>query len=137
MRRSLRLGCFVSALALLVAGCEDATPGPTTPTDPVLTTETFTGTLTTNGGVSFPFGVVSSGTVTATLTSVTDPELVIGIALGTWNGTSCAIVVARDQANQGDAVVGTAGSLGNLCVRVYDVGNVTDPQDITISVEHP
>lgn len=137
MPRSLRLGSLAIALAVLLAGCEDATPGPTTPTEPTLVTSTFTGTLTSAGGVTFPFAVSSSGPITATLTAMTDSALVVGIALGTWNGSACTIVVARDMAVQGDAVNGTAGSLGTLCVRLYDVGNVTDPQDFTIAVEHP
>lgn len=137
MRRTLRLGCLASVLALLVSGCEDTTTGPTTPTTPDLTTSTFTGTLTASGGVTFPFEVASSGPITATLTALADAELVVGLALGTWNGTACTIVVARDSATQGDTVTGTAGSLGNLCVRIYDVGNVVAPLSFELQVEHP
>ena len=138
MRRSIRLGLLVSALtAVLAAGCEDATPTPTTPSNPVLTTETFSGTLGINGATTFPFGVISSGPVTTTLTTVSDAAIAVGLALGTWNGVACQIVLARDGAVQGDIVLGQASNIGNLCVRVYDIGNVVAPVTFTITVSHP
>jgi hypothetical protein len=139
MRRSLRLGSLASVLAaaLLVAGCQDDTPSPTTPTDPVLVTTTFNGTLTMSGGVTFPFAIGSSGPVTATLTTLADTALVVGISLGAWDGSSCAVAVARDTARQGDAVTAEASQAGNLCVRIYDVGNLTDSQTFQLDVRHP
>jgi len=138
MLRSIRLGLLaVAASAALAAGCEDVTPSTTTPTEPVLTTDTFDGTLTANGAVTFPFTVVSSGPVTATLTAVSDTSIAIGLALGTWNGLACQIVLARDGALQGDLIIGQASNVGALCARVYDVGNVVDPVTFTITVEHP
>lgn len=138
MRRSICHGAFALSLsALLLAGCEEVTSTPTTPTDPVLVSTSFTGTLTASGGVTFPFGVASSGPVTATLTTVSNSTLVVGVSLGTWNGSACTIVVSRDVAVQGDAVAGTSGSFGSLCVRIYDVGNVVDPVTFEITVIHP
>lgn len=137
MFRSFRYGCLAAAVLFAAAGCEDTTPNPTTPTDPVLVTDTFTGILPKGGGVTFAFPVSSSGPVTATLTALATSDLVVGLALGTWDGTACTITVARDSATQGAQVQGQAGSFGSLCVRIYDVGNVIDPQDFTITVAHP
>ena len=61
----------------------------------------------------------------------------VGLSLGTWNGTSCQIVLANDKATQAAVVIGTASSAGSLCVRVYDVGNVADPITYEIQVVHP
>jgi hypothetical protein len=137
MRRSICLGLLISAVTAFAAGCEDATPTPTTPTTPVLTTDTFSNTLTANGAVTFPFAVASSGPVTATLTTVSDATIVIGLSIGTWNGNACQVVLARDGAAAGDSIVGQASNLGNLCARVYDIGNVVAPITFTITVEHP
>ena len=68
-----------------------------------------------------------------------EPEsaTVVGLSLGTWNGTACAIVIANDAAVQGTIVLGQTTGSGSLCVRIFDVGNVVDPLDFTINVIHP
>src|ERR671936_150443 len=64
------------------------------------TTNTFTGTLTTNGGTSFSFTAVAAGPVKATLTDVSG-GVAIGFSLGTWDGTTCHLVMANDAAVAG------------------------------------
>ena len=78
--------------------------------------------------------------MTATLTTLgPDNTLVMGMALGTWNGTTCQIVLANDTATQGTIITGGVSSFGSLCVRAYDVGNITAAQPFTyeITVVHP
>jgi hypothetical protein len=77
--------------------------------------------------------------VTATLTAVgPDNTVVIGLSLGTWNGVVCHIpTLANDQAVQGSTVTGQATSLGSLCVRVYDVGRLTETISYEVQVSHP
>lgn len=109
---------------------------PTTPT--TTTTDTFSGTLTRNGAATYPFATLQFGTVTVTLTIVgSDNTVAIGLGLGTWNGTSCQVVLANDQATQGNAIIGTVNAAGSLCARVYDVGNVVDPLPYEVQVVHP
>jgi hypothetical protein len=125
-------------LALPVAACDDDTPTtPTTPRDPV--TETFTGTVTQNGANTQTFSTAGSGTVTATLRAVgPDSALVIGFSLGNWNGTSCQIILARDDSTVGAVLSGTMTGAGNLCLRMYDVGNISStPATYTVEVVHP
>jgi hypothetical protein len=126
-------------LATAIAGCGNdltSTP-PTTPTAPTVT-DTFTGTLTRNGGVTHPFVGSSSGTVTATLTSVApDATVVVGLSLGTWNGNACQVVLAKDNAVQGSIVVASASSAGNMCARIYDTGHLVNPITYQITVVHP
>jgi hypothetical protein len=146
MRRLLP-GILLFALATSLAGCNDDnnnTPTtPTTPTTPAApaVTETFTGTLNRNGGVTFPFTATAGGTVTVTLTTLTPTStLIIGMSLGTWTGSACQAVVPNDAATQGTIVTGTVTAAASLCARVYDsAANVTaaQPQDFTLTIVHP
>jgi hypothetical protein len=132
----LLLGCVLTAVA--AAGC-DSTATVTTPTTPgVSTTESFSGSISVNGAVTYQFTSSSRGTVTATLTTVgPDTTLIIGVSLGTWNGTSCQVLLANDAAAQGATVLGTVSGVGNLCLRVYDVGKLTGTATYTVDVTHP
>jgi hypothetical protein len=150
MRRSIRRALLqkgvAAALALAslsVAGCSDnnTTNTPTTPTTPTApsVTETFSGTLTTNGAASYAFVVTTSGIVTVTMTAV-DPSTSqsFGLGLGTWNGQGCQIIIANDAALVNTTVTGTVSAATSLCARVYDAsGKVTDPLTYTITVVHP
>ena len=135
-----RTGFLLLSVAALTAtaACDDNTLVSTNPTPIVTTSETFTGTLTRNGAVTHQFSVSSRGNVTATLTKI-DPDsgMTIGISLGTWNGTSCQTILANDQATVNSTLLGTVSGVGNLCVRVYDVGKLTASQNYSIDVVHP
>jgi hypothetical protein len=131
---------LVLALALGAAGCDsDEPPTSTTPTTPTVpVTETFGGSLNTNGGLSFSFQATAAGVVTATLKTVSpDNAIEIGLALGTWNGVTCQIVLANDKAKQAITVTGNVSTAGALCVRVYDVGQVTQLTTVEVVVVHP
>ena len=134
------LGAVVLVASFTAAGCDDATlpAGPSLPSAPVLT-ENFSGTLTINGAITHPFVVITSGTVTATLVTVSpDAEVPVGMSIGTWNQTtqSCAIVIANDLALQGRILFGTAQNSGAFCVRMYDVGRLTAASDYEVVVSH-
>ena len=142
--RRLIPGILLVALVAGAAGCDDNTPTtPTTPNTPTTpgasTTETFTGTLNKNGGVTYPFTAASGGTITLGLTSVApDATLPIGMSLGTWTGTACVIVIASDAATQGTVVTGTVTAAASLCARVYDAaGNVPASENFTVTIVHP
>lgn len=125
--------------ALVMSGCGDDTPTtPTAPTTPTITTETFSGTVTRSGGVTHSFSTQASGTVTATLTAFAAEEgTKIGLALGTFNGSTCQLVITKDDAGLSSSVVGAVSALGLLCVRIYDVGSLTGAVDYEIQVSHP
>jgi len=126
--------------ALLVAGCDNGPIVTPTPIGPSVT-QTFTGSLTRNGGDTHQFSSLSRGTITATLTSVNpDSSLAIGVSLGTWNisTSSCQIILANDNATVGTGVTGSVSGVGDLCLRVYDAkGNVTTSQNYSVDVVHP
>ena len=137
--RLLILRALLASLAVTAAACSGLIDElPTTP-DPVITTETFSGTLTVNGGQTHQFFTGATGAVTATLTSLgeTPPETV-GFSMGTMAGATCTIVLANDQAVVTSVLTGTVSTLqGALCVRMYDVGKLTRPVDYTFTVSHP
>jgi hypothetical protein len=133
-----RLGALLVLAVLSAQACGDSTI-PTTPTTPVtITTTPFSGTLTVNGANTHPFTATGRGTVTVTLTSIgPDTTTIIGLSFGIWNGTACQIWKADDQAAQGDFLDGVVSGVGELCVRVYDVGNLTAPATYSVDVSHP
>lgn len=134
----------VTALALALAGaagCDNTnTTGSSvasTTTPSVTVTESFTGTVIAKGAVTFPFAVSAAGTVTAVYSAITpNSSQVLGLALGTWNGTSCGVIIANDAATTNVTVAGATTAAGNLCVRVYDVGKLTETQTFTLLVTH-
>lgn len=136
-RLLVRSVSFALALAVTSACGNDSVTIPTTPTpDPI--TETFSGTLTPNGAATHTFSSSASGSVSATLAAVgPDDTIVMGLALGTWNGTGCAVIIANDTAVQTAVIYGNVTQAGQLCVRAYDVGRFTEPTNYEISVVHP
>jgi hypothetical protein len=141
MFRPSLCGALCLTVAMLgAAGCDDNTgTPPIVPTPVEITEPPFTGTLTINGGVTQSFSVNGTGTVTAILDSLTpnpDNSVVIGVQLGTWNGTSCQIVLTNDNAGVGSGVAGQANAAGSLCARVYDVGRLTEPVTFSLTIKH-
>ena len=138
--RPIVRGMLLCAFIALGAACDNNTT-PTTPTPPVLTTDTFTGTLVANGGITHQFSASRTGTVTATLTAVgPDSSKTVGFSMGTVIGTVCQAVLANDAAVQNAALSATASTQGTYCVRIYDVGSITaatGPFTYTITVQHP
>jgi hypothetical protein len=132
----LRAFLFIAVLGF-TAGCGDDIV-PTTPTpDRPQVTETFSGTLTVNGGASHSF-TSGSGLITVTLNTLSpDSAATIGVSLGTWNtNSSCQVVIAKDSATQADSVVGNASTTGSFCARVYDVGRLGAATEYTLTVVH-
>jgi hypothetical protein len=140
MRRSWIVPMLlVIVVAAGAAACDDETP--TTPTTPAPTvTDTFSGNVNQNGAQTHSFSTAAGGRVTATLKQVApDSALVVGFDLGSWNGSSCLIVLRNATATTGAVLTGTMSGIGELCVSVYDVGNIsaTSPAAYTVEVVHP
>jgi hypothetical protein len=98
----------------------------------------FSGTLTQNGAITFPFTVSGSGAVSAVVDSVQpDSTIAFGMSLGTWNGSFCQAVLTNDSQLQGQAIQGSVSTAGSLCLRIYDVGNLAQPETFVVEVGHP
>jgi hypothetical protein len=137
MVRLLFRSASLAAAVLVMTGCGDDVQTPTTPTpDPV--TEVFTGRVTVNGGATHIFNASFPGSLTATLSNIgPDENPTVGLLLGTWNGTACAVQIVQDAAVRTSVLYGTVNQAGQLCVRIYDVGRLSTAQDYEITVVHP
>jgi hypothetical protein len=138
--RQLILRIAIISLAATASGCSGLIDElPTTP-DPVITTETFNGTLTVNGSQTHAIFTGATGAVTATLTSLGEaPPSRVGFSMGTLSQTGvCTVVLRNDNAVVNSALTGTVSTLqGSLCVSVYDTGAMTAPLDYIFTVSHP
>jgi hypothetical protein len=139
-RVSLRLP-IVGLFLIATAGGACSSANTTTPTSTAATTytETFSALLSPAGALIFPFQTNTAGTVTASLTTISpDTGLTLGISLGVWDGTTCAIVIDDPTAAQAATLTGAVAAAGALCVRVYDSGGVlTQNESILVTVTHP
>jgi hypothetical protein len=141
MTQPLFRSVFLLLLVVTAAGCstdDEALFGPT-PVIPDPTTVVVSGSVTPNGAFTHPFVTQSFGTVTATVVTLgPDPEALIGVALGTWNGALCQVILANDQAKQGTIVTGNVSSIGTLCLRVTDArGTLPGEATFDIQLVHP
>jgi len=137
-RQTLRVFPVLVALAFVACDSQDPFEIPTSPDPPAIITETFNGTVTPNGAQAHPFATQASGSVTATLKFlVPDPAIPMGFALGTWNGSNCALVITKTDAVENTVIIGAVSALGNLCVYIHDVGNLNAPTEYEIEVLHP
>ena len=92
MDRFTKAAILLGTLCLTAAACSDNSSTTTTTPTPTPLTDTFSGTLTPNGGATYQFTALASGIVTATLSALDgDSPPTIGLSLGTWNGNACAI----------------------------------------------
>jgi len=144
MRSSIfRRLAVVSAIALMALGTTACDSGddttPTTPTVPTpVVTETFAGSININGAATFTFPTTAGGTVNATLRTLTPVSTVqVSLALGTWNGVNCQVVLNNDRASQGGTITGNVSGAGTLCVRISDIGQITQQTGFEIVVVHP
>jgi hypothetical protein len=131
---------ILATLAVTASACKGLIDEfPTTP-DPVITTETFTGTVTVNGSATHPVFTGATGSVVATVTSLgEEPPSKIGFSMGTLGLTGvCNVVLKKDDAVVNTVLTGTVSTLsGSLCVSVYDTGALTAPVDYSFTVSHP
>ncbi len=139
-RRSIPVLVF----SVVAAGCSDDTLLFPTPVIPDPTTVVVPGSVTPNGAFTHPFNTNSFGSVQVTLVSLeaegggdSEEPVVIGLALGTWSGQACQVVLANDRATQGVIITGNVGSVGSLCVRVYDVGTLSGTASFQVQIVHP
>jgi hypothetical protein len=126
------------AALLFVVSCGGEEDTPTTPPPAPRDPDSFSGVLAQNGVVIHPFTVTGPSQVTAQLVSLTpNADKVIGMSLGTWNGSICQIVLDNAATKQGDVVEGATQTVGEFCLRVYDPnGSVVPAQLYVVLVHH-
>ena len=135
----------ILAVAVLATGAcsNDTLASLTTPTNPTIFTDTFTGTLSQNGSFTHSFTTASLGAVTVTIVGLApNSSQIVGLSLGVWNGSACSTSPqtggsSSDTATSGSSITLNASAAGSLCVRLYDVGFITAPVLYTLQVTHP
>ena len=132
---------LISASALvfvcsLAAGCSDD-PAPTTPEPPTQITETFEGTINLLGADMHTFTTTQTGQATATINSLTPNSAArVTFMFGTWNGNYCTVTFVTDDATTNTQFIGTASGPGAFCVRISDIGKLTEPTTYSVTVSH-
>ena len=139
MRRKLFRPFLAAGLLVTVAACDSGSlTAPTQPGPSPTVTDTFTGTLSINGAMTYTFTSIGAGTLQATLKTVLpDSTIPVGFSVGIWNGTTCQITLANDNAFQGTVILGNVNGSGVLCTRVHDVGKLVDAASFEITIVHP
>ncbi len=128
-------GAFLVALTLaaLAASCGSptsptitttttTTTSTTSTTSYTLATETYDGTLTTGGSNTYIFHA-TPGVINVTMASMNPSTLLppIGLGLGTYDGTTCTLVVQTSATTPGTVLTATASIEYDFCVKVWDV----------------
>lgn len=102
--------------------------------------ETFASHLSVLGASTHTFVVSgASGTtasVSVSLDSVT-PSTVVGLGLGIWELEKSACDVNQAVASGPGAQLSATVGPGIFCVKIYDVGNLTDTVAFSASIIHP
>jgi|SRR5688572_18222496 hypothetical protein len=121
---------------LFAAGCSDDDPIAAPIDPPVQISETFTGTLNVNSAAMHTFVTDRAGQLVATIDSLSPTSgAIVSYILGTWNGSYCQVILVKDDATSGSILVGNA-SAGAFCVRVADIGRLTESTSYSITVQH-
>ena len=138
----------VAALVLLTAACSgsDTSTSTTAPSASALpaAVEAFSGTLQPQGTNLHTFTVAQTGYVEVTLIGVVpqfaagpSAPVTVGLGIGTPSGTGTCLVLYQVNAKAGSAaqIIGTA-TAGPDCLSIFDVGNLTQPVNYTVTVAH-
>lgn len=134
-------------LSLLASACNGATTTPSDTSDDddaaevVTTTESWEGIVPVGGSTFYSFSVGVRGAVNVTLLSAggqfVPTTVMLGLAVGTPDGTLCSITShTTAQAGTAAQVTGTFDP-GVHCVNVADIGNLFAPATVAVTVEHP
>jgi hypothetical protein len=139
-----RLPLLVAVLTLTLGACDGSstsTTSTTAPTEtPVLTTETFTGSVGQGGTAIHPFPVKLSGySLLAGFTSLNpSSQTSLGLGIGTWDASTatCGLnQLQNDAAKAGSTALTGTASAANYCVRVYDGGNIAAGATVGYAVQ--
>jgi hypothetical protein len=124
-------------MATLALGCSGAEEAPTSPT--TLSGEfTFASTVGVGGTASRVFATTGSGSITASLMSVS-PSLLLGVGIGIprATGTNCDVTRAIETIGGDGRELTIAAEAGTYCVKVFDLGQIDDLAAFSVRVTHP
>lgn len=132
-----------AGLALLAIACGEDNPTSTTPTrTPAAPTvsEHYVGTIGVGGSGFYSFSVSQYGTVNITLNVVSgadDPAVPVGLGIGIPSGFGCSDTSTITTAAGSTPQLTGAYEAGVYCTRIYDVGNLSAPATLDVTIAHP
>ncbi len=136
----VRVVCPLTVVVVMAAACDLPVGNSISPSNlPVL--DTFSGSLTQNGSVTFAFDLAQTGPVAVTLTTVAPMSVAVGLGIGTPRTTGTTAVCTPTK-SVSTVVPGPSAQLtvnesaGSFCIVVSDVGNLTGPSTVTLTVGH-
>lgn len=126
---------LLASLAV-ASGCGSET------TTPLITStvETFASRIQEKGSAWRSVTVPTAGDVTMQLVVVTQADAVLNLGIGTISGTQCVLAASVDTvANSAEVApqLTRTVSAGTYCVRIADIGKLTQLVDFTIRIEKP
>jgi hypothetical protein len=125
---------------LLVAALIGAPACSSSTTPAATTSEQFASRIQEKGSAWRSINVPTAGDVTIQLVSVTQANAVMNIGIGTIAGTQCVLAASVDTAANADTVapqLTRTVAVGTYCVRIADIGNLTQLVDFTIQIVKP
>ncbi len=137
---TIRSIVVVALLAVVTGACGSQTDTPTAPSVTAPTTATWWGIHLLPGSVTRSFAATQSGTVTATITTIspTTPTLTLGIGIPQLLESGCTLTRTVP------AVAGTTPALtatvdaGTFCLKLYDeTGKAVGPLTFSVTLVHP
>ena len=78
--------------------------------------------------------------MTVQLVSVTQADAVMNIGIGSISGTQCVLAASVDTAANATTIAPQLTrtlAVGTYCVRIADIGNLTQLVDFSIRIERP
>lgn len=100
-------------------------------------TENYSGTLAAKGSDGHLVTIAKDGNIDVTLTALTPATTItVGLGVGQPVAEGCSLLIYNNGAQAGTLLSGSTGP-GTYCVIVYDVGNVTETLNYTISIVPP
>lgn len=129
--------------AALGAGCGDDNPTSPTSTTSTIVTEQFAGTVSVGGTRFYSYEVVTAGTSSLTLTSLSAPgsrvpsSAQVQIGVGIPAGEGCAVSQSVTTAPGLTAQLSISQAVGIYCTSITDAGALTGDTDFIIRIVHP
>jgi hypothetical protein len=122
-------------LAVGIMACAESPTEPTPP--PGTVTDTFSGELSQGTEAVHPFPVSTRAMISVKLTEVAPlATLALGLGVGIWDGTDCALIAWDPNARVGSELTG-AVDVGSYCAYIADVGNIAEPISYTVTALRP
>jgi hypothetical protein len=124
------------ASLVALAGCDNKTTNP----DATTTVEQFASRIQEKGSAWRQVNVATGGDVKLQLITLTQVDAVMNLGIGTISGTQCVLAANVDTKADSSAVnpqLTRTVAAGTYCVRIADIGNLTQIVDFTIRIEKP